>query len=247
VSVEVRNDAAPRVWFLAPSDGDRLPAGEEVAVRVQGEGGRELTLTVGGTAAGSARADVLTTRWTPGEGRHRMVAVVSAPGRPDGVAAIEVVGVPPGPAPAGAAPDPAPGSPATPAYLPGTASAPSLGGVVPVARSRIGDPVASGGGGALGPPATVRSPDPPSGGPTPQATGGAPAHGTDDGDREGRGLGARIAAFLSDPERVAWSVGLPLLLIAAGAGYLLLQRFIDGGQKLAWRGRGRPDDTIVEF
>jgi hypothetical protein len=32
-----------------------------------------------------------------------------------------------------------------------------------------------------------------------------------------------------------------------GGGYLLLQRFIDGGQKMAWRGRGRPDDTIVEF
>jgi hypothetical protein len=46
---------------------------------------------------------------------------------------------------------------------------------------------------------------------------------------------------------VAWGAALPVLLILLGAGYLLLQRFIDGGQKLAWRGRGRPDDTIVEF
>ena len=121
----VRNDAAPTVWFVSPSDGDRLTAGEEVAVRVRSEGGEELAMTVNGTTAWTVRTDAIDGRWTPDEGRYRMVAVVSAPGRPDGVASIEVTGVAPDPAPAAA--DPGAGIPSSPAYPPGTASGP--GGV----------------------------------------------------------------------------------------------------------------------
>ncbi|WP_217921048.1 hypothetical protein [Miltoncostaea oceani] len=46
---------------------------------------------------------------------------------------------------------------------------------------------------------------------------------------------------------MAWTVAFPLLLVIAAAAYALLQRFIDGGQKLAWRGRGTPDDTMIDF
>jgi hypothetical protein len=61
------------------------------------------------------------------------------------------------------------------------------------------------------------------------------------------GWTASLRALLRDPERVAWTVALPLLLMIAAGAYLLLQRYVDGGQKLAWRGRGRPDDSVVEF
>jgi hypothetical protein len=250
VTVTVRNDAAPKVWFVSPSDGDRLTAGEEVAVRVRSEGGEALAVTVNAAPVWSVRSDAVDGRWTPEEGRYRMVAVVSAPGRPDGVAAIEVTGVAPDPAPAAAAPGAGgPASPATPAYLPGAASGP--GAIVPSTVRRRVAPAAPGGGGPAPAPAPAPGPGPafPA---TPSTGGGAapapPAAGAD-GERadEGGGLGARIAAILRDPEKVAWGAALPLLLMILGAGYLLLQRFIDGGQKLAWRGRGRPDDTIIEF
>ncbi|HET6690958.1 MAG TPA: hypothetical protein VFG74_08845, partial [Miltoncostaeaceae bacterium] len=247
VNVNVRNDAAPKVWFASPSDGDRLTAGDDVAVRVRSEGGEALEVTVNGLAAWTVRSDAIDGRWTPQEGRYRMVAVVSAPGRPDGVAAIEVTGVAPDPAPAAADQGAsAPASPATPAYLPGAASGPGTIGpgavrrrVVPAAPAR-GRP-------AAGP--TAAFPVAPSTGEGASPSPAPPARAADR-DRAGGGgggLGARIAAILRDPEKVAWGAALPLMLMVLGGGYLLLQRFIDGGQKLAWRGRGRPDDTIIDF
>jgi hypothetical protein len=47
-------------------------------------------------------------------------------------------------------------------------------------------------------------------------------------------IAARVAAF-------------PLLLLLAAALYTVFQRFIDGGPKLAWLGRGPAQDTLVEF
>jgi hypothetical protein len=244
VSVTVRNDAAPKVWFVSPSDGDRLTAGEQVAVRVRSEGGTELEMTVNGTPAWSVTSATIDGSWTPDEGRYRMVAVVSAPGRPDGVASIDVTGV--AATPAGATPPAsAPGAPAGPVD-PGTTTldpGPAATPVTPEVRHRVvpSPPV---GGGAVPGPVT----EPSTGGgtlapgvPTPEAR----AHHRSGGI--GSRIAGRIAAILRDPEKVAWGAALPVLLMLMGAGYLLLQRFIDGGQKLAWRGRGRPDDSIVEF
>ena len=245
----MRNDAAPKVWFVAPSDGDRLTAGEEVAVRVRSEGGEELEMTVNGTTAWTVRTDAIDGRWTPDEGRYRMVAVVSAPGRPDGVASIEVTGVAPDPAPAAA--DPGAGAPAPPAYSPGIASGPGVFSGPGTVKRRVLPASPSGGGPA---PVAPFPAEPSAGGAGAAPPAPAPAPARDAGDRTDDGgggfaarIGGRIVAFLGDPEKVAWGAALPVLLILLGAGYLLLQRFIDGGQKLAWRGRGRPDDTIVEF
>jgi hypothetical protein len=242
--VTVRNDAAPKVWFVSPSDGDRLTAGEQVPVRVRSEGGTELEMSVNGTPAWSVDTAAIDGSWTPDEGRYRMVAVVSAPGRPDGVASIEVTGV--AAAPAGASPPAsapvAPAGPVTPGATtpgPGPAATP----VTPEVRHRT-VPAKPAGGGAV--PGAVTEPSVGGGTPAP----GVPAPEAEARHRSG-GIGSRIAgriaAIFGDPEKVAWGAALPVLLILMGAGYLLLQRFIDGGQKLAWRGRGRPDDTIVEF
>jgi len=79
-------------------------------------------------------------------------------------------------------------------------------------------------------------------------TAGGPIIGRFVGRRAGHTLHNQLLrALFADPEGVAWGVALPLLLMIAGGAYLLLQRLIDGGQKLAWRGRGRPDDAVVEF
>ena len=56
-----------------------------------------------------------------------------------------------------------------------------------------------------------------------------------------------IGRILSSPERVAWVVAFPLLLMLAALAYALLQRFIDGGPKLAWRGRGTRRRPVIEF
>ncbi|WP_217915651.1 hypothetical protein [Miltoncostaea marina] len=48
-------------------------------------------------------------------------------------------------------------------------------------------------------------------------------------------------------EGAAAAVAFPLLLLVAAGAYALLQRFIDGGKKLAWRGRGAADDQVIEF
>jgi hypothetical protein len=130
-------------------------------------------------------------------------------------------------------------TPGTTTPDPGPAVAP----VTPEVRRRVVPATPAGGG-----PAPVPVTEPAAGGET--VAGGVPAPAAEGHHRSG-GLGSRIAgriaAILRDPEKVAWGAALPVLLILMGAGYLLLQRFIDGGQKLAWRGRGRPDDTIIEF
>ena len=245
VSVSVQNAAAPRVWFVSPKDGDRLPAGEEVVVRAESENGEKLSMIVEGTTVWSvAGDDAIQGAWAPDVGRHRLVAVAERPGAPDGVAAIEVFGVEPSAAAPGAPPA-APADPVTPS-TPGP-------GAVPEAP---GGPLSTTPGGGTFRPSPAGSPQTtpvaPSGRPTIAADRdpSAGAGGTGGGDGDGGGGGgwrAWLSRILHDPEKLAWGVALPLLLIAAGAGYLLLQRFIDGGQKLAWRGRGRPHDTIVEF
>ena len=250
VSVSVYNDASPRVWFVSPKDGERLPAGKEIVVRIESEHGERLSMTANGTPVWSVDGALIQGAWTPDAGRHTLVAVAKRDGRPDGVATIEVIGVkaaaaspgaapaspvPPGSPRAEAAPTGSvPGSPVGAGGSPGPTSGSSRGLTpAPVGRGATPSvPASSGGGGAAEAPGRE----------IPPAAGGTERSGDDGG-----GLGAWIAALFGNPERVAWIAALPLLLIAAGAGYLLLQRFIDGGQKLAWRVRGRPDDTIVEF
>lgn len=237
VGVEVTNAAAPRVRIVTPADGARLAAGVDVPVRVESEGAERLWLAINGTRLWSVRTPMIQGSWAPDVGRYRIVAVAERDGAPDALAVAEVVGV------ADASPATAPEPPAGPVAPGGTGPAPYAGaGPRPPATPAPGRPAA---GAPIG---TARArghgtwrPGPPS---APAAVPAARARRNGGGDG---GWTAPILAFLGDPEKVAWSVALPLLLAIATGAYLLLQRFIDGGQKLAWRGRGRPDDAVVEF
>jgi len=233
VGVRVTNEAAPRVWFVTPAEGARLPAGEDVEVRAASEGADRLWIAVDGTRRWSGGTDALTGIWTPGPGRHRLVAVAERDGAPDALASIDVEGVapapavaPPGPPDAGA---PGPPDPSSSPSAPGPSGAAPPASDAPPAGSDLP-------GGGIAPATAQRSPAGP----------GAAADATA-GDGGSLGPIARVARFLSDPEKVAWTAAFPLLLLIAAGAYALLQRFIDGGQKLAWRARGRPDDVMVEF
>jgi len=232
VGVRVTNEAAPRVWFVTPAEGARLPAGEDVEVRAASEGADRLWIAVDGTRRWSGGTDALTGIWTPGPGRHRLVAVAERDGAPDALASIDVEGV--APAPAAAPPGPPHGATPAPPDPSSSPSAPGPSGAFPPALP--GRPVDPDPGDGIAPAPAQRS----------QAGPGGAADVIAD-DRGGLGPIARVARFLSDPEKVAWTAAFPLLLLIAAGAYALLQRFIDGGQKLAWRARGRPDDVMVEF
>lgn len=184
---------------------------------------------------------------------------------PDGPADPDRGGALPGPGAGPAAPPPAPApAPATaPGAGPPGAGAPGATGpgtVTPASPSATTVPAAgrdrvtaprrrAGGVPAVGRPGRA-------GGPTPGATGrrvppdaGAPAQpallsggpriveaGPDDGWNP-----------LHGGRRGLIAAGLPVLLLAALVAYALVQRYVDGGRKLAWRGRHEPDDVIVEF
>ena len=241
VRVRVDNDAAPSVRIVSPADGARLPAGVPAAVRVESRDGERLWATVNGRRAWSVRADVIQGAWAPEPGPSRIVAVAERDGAPDAIAVAVVVGVAAGPAQAGAPPAPPPPPPGARAPKTGSARPPAALPTRP--RPADGSPGAA----ASTPPAPAPGARQPAavapGGLPPAAT---PARAASDGG-DGGGWTAPLRALLRDPERVAWTVALPLLLMIAAGAYLLLQRFVDGGQKLAWRGRGRPDDSVVEF
>jgi hypothetical protein len=46
---------------------------------------------------------------------------------------------------------------------------------------------------------------------------------------------------------VAEAASFPLILLLGAIAYVLCQRFVDGGQKLASPGRGDPHDGDLEF
>ncbi len=231
----VVNVAAPEVWFVTPADGARLAAGVRTTVRVEAARADAVRVVVDGVPAWTAPGLALERPWTPAAGTHRLVAVASRDGAPDAIASIEVVAVEDAPVPA--APAPAtpvpPATPAPPAAAPPDRTPPALE-VTPAAPGRT--PAAPPPPARPVTPSTPGTAVPPAAAPTPPED--------DDVDV---GAVAAIGRFLKDPERVAWTVAFPLLLILAALAYALLQRFVDGGRKLAWRGRGTPDDTMIEF
>ncbi len=219
------NAAAPTVWFVGMADGDRLTAWRETEVRVDAADADEIALVVDGVPAWDAPGTSLAGPWTPEPGRHRLVAVASREGAPDALAAIEIDAVPPpGAAPVATAPGAAGAAP------PAAGAGPAVGDARSAARPPGRAETAP-----SAPPPSSASPD-----------GGADGAGGDGRDGA-RGPLAALLRFLGDPERMAWTVAFPLLLILAAVAYALLQRFIDGGQKLAWRGRGPADDVTIEF
>ncbi|WP_217921049.1 Ig-like domain-containing protein [Miltoncostaea oceani] len=137
VEVRVVNDAAPTVRIVAPRDGARLVAGDEIVVRVETVDADGVAMAVDGTPTWSGTTAELAGPWTPAPGPHRLVAVAHRDGAPDAVARVDVVAVPAGPAAPGEPTPPAPPTPAagTPG-APGDAVAP--GG--PVLGGGIGDP-----------------------------------------------------------------------------------------------------------
>lgn len=235
VRVDVINDAAPLVRIVNPADGARLVSGSPIVVRVEGENADALSMSVNGKATWSGTGDVLIGRWSPSPGTYRLVAVGERSGAPDAVASstVEVVepGIPSGtapaepPAPGGHSPPASPGSPVAQDPAAPALSAPAASG--PAARRVASSPASR-----AVPPAVA---------PEPSA---APHHGASSPLMI---LARAIWRLLSSPERVAWLVAFPLLLLIAGAAYVVLQRFIDGGPKLAWRGRGPSQDSVIEF
>lgn len=246
--MRVVNEGAPSVLILAPADGARVPAGREIPVRAESRDAAVLWMAVNGARRWSTGGDRLAGAWAPPPGTHTIVAVAEREGAPDAVDTVTIVAVAdpagqgPGPAPppAGRGPDAAgPGAPVRGAApRPGPVPAPA-----PTAAPR---PLA--GSAAAPPPARGAEPVPGAGGRpggrAAAAPGGRPPAASASADRR-RSPWARIIA--GDLQTVAGAAALPLLLLLAAGAYALLQRFIDGGAKLAWRSRGRPDDVVVEF
>ena len=242
VQVEVINEAAPRVRIVSPAHGARLPAGVAVTVVVEGGDSDRLALAVNGVDTWQVPGDHMEGRWTPQPGRHRFVAVASREGAPDAVALAVVVAEEPARAPAvpvtppppdDAAPPSAPVVAAQPGLpRPSTDPGPADRATASHPRSRPA-PAPAG----FSAPTTRRSA-------AAAADAAGPRPRADDGWRWALG---RIVEFLTSPEKVAWTVAFPLLLLIAAGAYALLQRFIDGGPKLAWRGRGDADDSVIEF
>ncbi|MGE3139096.1 MAG: Ig-like domain-containing protein [Thermoleophilia bacterium] len=245
MSVPVVNVSAPEVSFVTPSDGARVTAGRRTTVRVEAVRADAVRVLVDGAPTWTAPLALLERPWTPAPGTHRLVAVASRDGVPDAVAAIEVVAVEDAPAPAA----PTPAAPAPPPDATTPATPVPAGGPEPGADPGTVEAAAPPGAGPAAPRRPRRAAPAP---PVPAAPGAVPAaepsgpraRGDDDG---GGGPVAAIGRLLSDPERVAWTVAFPFLLVMAALAYALLQRFVDGGRKLAWRGRGTPDDTMIEF
>ncbi len=256
VRIDVTNAAAPTVRIVTPVDGARIAAGTTVAVRVEGRGADTLSMAVGARPTWSAPGDVLAGEWSPRPGTYRLTAVAERAGAPDALAVSDVEVVAPGdgsngaapatPPPVGTpptgppAPGPAPG-PGTPAPAPGSSGpgvpgggSPATAAPAPAAGVLPGPAAAT----ALGPAGSV----PAAGAAAPVADGGGAPH-----TSPAMALARAIGRILSSPERVAWVVAFPLLLLIAAIAYALLQRFIDGGPKLAWRGRGRSEDQVIEF
>ena len=239
VHVNVVNDAAPVVRIVSPADGARFTPGSPIEVHVEGENADTLAMSVNGAPTWAGAGDVLTESWSPSAGTYRLVAVAERSGAPDAVASstVEVLEAGPG---SGAAPTepPAPGGAATPASPRSPGAKDPLALALPGARRRARHRAAV----APAAPATTARRS--------AARAGTPA---------GRSLARHnrsspvmalvraIRRLLSSPERVAWVVAFPLLLIIFAVAYALLQRFIDGGPKLAWRGRGPSDDSVIEF
>lgn len=241
VRVEVINDAAPVVRIVNPADGTQLSGGSPIEVRVEGENADALSMSVNGRATWSGTGNLLTGRWSPSAGTYRLVAVGERSGAPDVVASSTVEVIEPGP-PSGATPaePPAPGSASPPASPRSPVAqdppAPALavpGGSRPAARRAAASPAV---------PATT-----PRRGAAQARTLPEPVAARRDASSPLMALARAIRRLLSSPERVAWVVAFPLLLIIFAAAYALLQRFIDGGPKLAWRGRGQSDDSVIEF
>jgi hypothetical protein len=256
VGVEVVNDASPRVEILAPADGARVPAGAPLAVVARSAGGERLWVAIDGRAAWRTTDPTLTGTWTPDAGRHRIVAVAEADGRPDAVAGIGVTadeqaagtpGVASGPGAAGPG-----GTPATGA--PGHAGAPAGPGSGASSSAAVSPAIAAPGAsrtgtGARTAPASGPRRPAPAGAGTVRSPGSAPAPAAAGPDRGSAGEAERRGGWLDAPGAViaARVAAFPLLLLLAAALYTVLQRFIDGGPKLAWLGRGPAQDTLVEF
>jgi hypothetical protein len=246
VRVDVINDAAPVVRIVNPADGASLVSGSPIVVRVEGENADALSMSVNGRATWSGAGDVLAVRWSPSPGTYRLVAVGERSGAPDAVASSTVEVVEPGntlaelPAPGSPSPPASPGSPSPPAS-PGSPVAQHPAVPAPSAPAASG-PVARRAASSASRAATPRRTVPPAAALAEPSA--APHHGSASPLMT---LARAIGRLLSSPERVAWVLAFPLLLLIAGAGYVVLQRFIDGGPKLAWRGRGQSLDSVIEF
>jgi hypothetical protein len=228
VSVRVVNGAAPGVTIVAPRDGATLPAGQETRVVVSARDADGVEMTLDGAAGWSGAGPLLSGAWTPAPGSHRLVAVAHRDGAPDAIDAVTVSAT--ASEPEAAAHVPPGAGPGTPARGPRT-GAPASHAPARADRGRARRPSAAS-------PARPTAPAAPAG--------RASREGEGDGWGWASPLGA-VLRFLSSPERAAWTAAFPLLLIMAAFAYALLQRFIDGGDKLAFRGRGRPQDEVVEF
>ena len=157
------------------------------------------------------------------------------------------------PAPAAPPPASSPRPPAAPPVTPPVASPPAFGPspappaaapprppAPPVAPAPERDP---GEGSALPlPPGS--DPGPPSG---PTGPGGADPVPPPEPPASDAPEPVAEAAGITSIEQVARAAAFPLLLLLAALAYAALQRYLDGGPKLAWRGRGRPDDVVVVF